>query len=155
MNTTASEPRSSQICMQLASDTIEAVLAYMKSQANPIPFGLNAIECVVESICHLVPHVRSRLTDEANPQMLSFGRAIEFLQDLSNTLGAARRALDALGEIADERWLNVLDTDGGFSLDYMPLFSNISKEFRQESFYDPFSSESSETWLPGPDIGLF
>ncbi|KAK5297107.1 hypothetical protein LTR20_008758 [Exophiala xenobiotica] len=153
-HTVASDPRGSQICMQLASETIEAILAYMKTRTNQIPFGLNAVECVVEAMCHLVPHLKGR--SRTAPYLSSFGRAVEFLQGLSNSLGAASRALDALGGIADGEWLNVFDSEGGISLDYMPLSANpISQGFCQESFNELFSEDWAEMCLPGSETALF
>ncbi|KAK5328328.1 hypothetical protein LTR93_002113 [Exophiala xenobiotica] len=153
-HTVASDPRGSQICMQLASETIEAILAYMKTRTNQIPFGLNAVECVVEAMCHLVPHLKGR--SRTAPYLSSFGRAVEFLQGLSNSMGAASRALDALGGIADGEWLNVFDSEGGISLDYMPLSANpISQGVCQESFNELFSEDWAEMCLPGSETGLF
>lgn len=85
--------------MELASETIDAILAYMETRLNPFPFGLHAVECVVESVCHLAPHLNGKQTGGDMHPVSSFLRAIEFLERLSNTLGAARRALKVLGDI--------------------------------------------------------
>lgn len=74
----------------------------METRLNPVPFGLHAIECVVESMCHLAPHLNDKQTNEGLDPLSSFLRGIEFLERLSSTLGAARRALAVLSEIIDK-----------------------------------------------------
>ena len=69
-------------------------------------------------------------------------------------MGAASRALNALGEIADKSWLDVLNPDPGISLDFMPMSSNPANGLYEYSFNDPFSSEWSEICLPGLDTSI-
>ncbi|KIW92833.1 uncharacterized protein Z519_06682 [Cladophialophora bantiana CBS 173.52] len=151
-HTTAIDARESRVCIELASDTIEAILAYMASRTNPIPFGLNAVECVVECICHLVPHVTitssSRHWSSGDDvPMSSLTRAIEFLQSLSTTLGAARRALDALGEIVDRGWLGLFRSNSEPELDYYTLlFQGTAKGGDDSSGPGPFDELFSLEW---------
>ncbi|OQV07666.1 Fungal specific transcription factor domain-containing protein [Cladophialophora immunda] len=151
-HTTATDTRESRVCIELASDTIEAILAYMASRTNPIPFGLNAVECVVECICHLVPHVtltssNMNWSSGDDVAMPSLTRAIEFLQNLSTTLGAARRALDALGEIVDRGWLQVFRSKSELELDYYaPLFQGTAKGGVDSGGPGPFDELFSLEW---------
>lgn len=121
--------------------------------ANPVSFGLNAVECVVEAMCHLVPHLQCPVAEDANSARSSFTKAVDFLQDLSKVLGAARRALVALGEIADKGWQNFFTMDRGFSLDYMSFPSNNHPLYRQDLSTDLFLSEWPEICLPCPGLG--
>lgn len=87
--------------------------------------------------------------------MSCFERAIEFLKNLSITIGAARRALDVLGGIADKEWLNNPSSEGGLGLDYAHLFSASTRGLRQNLFDDLLLSEWPEICLPEPDIDVF
>ncbi|KAL6241207.1 hypothetical protein RBB50_011886 [Rhinocladiella similis] len=155
-HTTAADARGSQICLELANETIEAIVEYMASQTNPIPFGLNAIECIVECICHLVPHVNNERTILSNTlPMSSFGGAIKFLEDLSPKLGAARRALDALGEIAEKGWPSPFTSNGQVGgVQDIPCLINTSVDLGQGSFNELFAIDTwSEICFPSLDQG--
>lgn len=127
----------------------------MASWTNPIPFSLNSVECVVEAICHLVPHLGNQATEADKPLMSCFERAIEFLKNLSITIGAARRALDVLGGIADKEWLNNSSSEDSLGLDYAQLFSAGTRGLRQNLFDDLLIPEWPEICLPEPDIDIF
>ncbi|RFU26080.1 hypothetical protein B7463_g10253, partial [Scytalidium lignicola] len=109
LHASASAAHSAKICIDLASENIDAIVAYMNTRLNPIPFGLNAVECVVESMCHLAPHLTSTKSEDLHC-VSSFFRAIEFLERLSSSLGAAQRALTVLDEIIKNGRQTVLES---------------------------------------------
>jgi hypothetical protein len=87
--------------------------------------------------------------------MSCFERAIGFLKNLAITIGAARRALDVLGGIADKEWLNNISCDGTLGFDYAQLFSASSRGLRQDIFDDLLIPEWPEICVPGPDFDVF
>lgn len=87
-----------------------------------IPFGLNAVECVVEAMCHLVPHLDCATS-------VTFKRAVEFLESLSADMGAPKRALAALGMLAEKGWIDIVNNNVGGDIDYMSHFSNQHSDF--------------------------
>jgi hypothetical protein len=153
--TFATDPRSSEICIELATDTIEAVIAFMSTTTNRIPFGLNAVECIVESMCHLVPHIRTRQGIDAAVPISAFKRANDFLQYLSTNFGAAKRALDLLGKIAEKGWLEAIDNEHELGSEYFGLSSDVGQDLHLESLDELLSSDWSQVCLPGPDMMSF
>ena len=136
------------MCIDLASDTIDAILAYMRTRPNPIPFGLNAIECIVEAVCHLVPHLRPDRNDYFARPESSVREAIDFLEKSAEQLGVARRALNALGEVADRIWLNVESSNHGQSFE----FTAVPARVLRSTLNDWFSADWAEMCLSLPVV---
>lgn len=87
--------------------------------------------------------------------MSSFGGAIKFLEDLSPKLGAARRALDALGEIAEKGWPSPFTSNGQVGgVQDIPCLINTSVDLGQGSFNELFAIDTwSEICFPSLDQG--
>lgn len=118
----------------------------MQTRPNPIPFGLNSIECIVEAVCHLVPHLRPGKTDYSAQPEEAVRDAIGFLERLAEQLGVARRALNALGGVADWIWLNAegsaQEEDFGFTSDPATILKSTLNDW--------FSADWAEMCLSLP-----
>lgn len=121
-------------------------MAYMQTRPNPIPFGLNSIECIVEAVCHLVPHLRPGRNDKSAQPEESVRDAIGFLERLAEQLGVARRALNALGGVADWLWLNIESSAQEEDLEFTPVPAGVLRS----TLNDWFSADWAEMCLSLP-----
>lgn len=121
----------------------------METRLNPVPFGLHAIECIVESICHLAPHLNGKDIELSSHSVSSFLRAIEFLERTSSAMGAARRALAVLGEIIDRVKQTVFDSEQCFAKNKSLFSTQIHSTSAELSSKDVDYSDRSGLNLQG------
>ena len=88
------------ICVSLAAQTVDAIAAFTESYPSTIPCGFLFSTALLECIYHLIHAIRGTLTEEERTAGIkSFQLAYQLLEQFSQHLDTAKRALRALNSV--------------------------------------------------------
>lgn len=87
------------ICVSLAAQTVDAIAAFTESYPNTIPCGFLFSTALLECIYHLIHAIQGTPTEERTAGVKSFQLAYRLLEQFSQHLDTAKRALRALNSV--------------------------------------------------------
>lgn len=96
-----------RLCVSLAAQTVDAIAAFTESCPSIVPCGFFFSTALLECIYHLIVAIRAKPSEEERAASIrSFQLAYQLLEQFSQALDTAKRALRALNSVISSAFVS-------------------------------------------------